>query len=92
MKNKLGHPLVIVSWLDSRQPTTSWCYLSNIDDPEVVRCLSVGWLTGETDECVMLCATLGDVDHDEPQGNGMTQIPRACITSITVLETTGESL
>ena len=74
-------PLVIIHWLDSRQPTSAWKKLSDIDEPLPVKCASVGWLFYDNDDCKMLCPNMGDTGAD-PQGSGMIEIPTVCITRI----------
>lgn len=37
-------PLVMIEWEDSAQPIAQWQFLSDLELPGVVRCVSVGWL------------------------------------------------
>jgi len=75
-------PLVIIHWLDSRQPAPSWKRLADIEEPDPVRCVSVGWLLYDEDDSKMLCPNMGDIGDDAMQGSGMIEIPAACITRI----------
>ena len=42
-------PLVIIEWVDSRQPTAKWRFLSDVTDGNSVNCASVGWLLRDGD-------------------------------------------
>jgi hypothetical protein len=37
-------PLVLIRWLDSRQPCAAWRYLADVGEPKAVECATVGWL------------------------------------------------
>ena len=76
-------PLVLMEWLDSRQPVAGWRRLSDAPDGPPLRCASVGWLLRDGDVKV-LCQTIGDAD-DDPQGLGMIQIPACAVISVSVL-------
>lgn len=77
-------PLVLMEWLDSRQPETGWRYLRDAPDQPPVRCASVGWLLRDGDVKV-LCQTIGDASDDHPQGMGMVQIPACAVISVSIL-------
>lgn len=87
MTEKPDQPrLVVVAWQDSRQPTAAWRFLSAVEDPAPVQCVTAGWLVSENDQAIAIATSLGDVhDPDGIQANGITQIVRACITNITDL-------
>lgn len=71
--------LVRVKWLDSAQPEARWQWLSDYKTPEVVHCVSVGWLIGKTKTAIALAPNIGDGGE---QASGIIRIPRRCITSI----------
>lgn len=45
-------------------------------------CASVGWLIRKTDDCRMLCPTIGDLDSDETQGMGIITIPNSSVVNV----------
>ncbi len=84
--------LVIVTWKDSRQPTAAWRFLSAIEPPCPVQCMTAGWLIAETPDAIAIATSLGDVQDDDVQANGVTQIVRSCISRITDLAPEGASV
>ena len=52
---------ILVDWIDSAQPISAWIFLENKPRLEVIQCVSVGWVVGETDEVLMLAPNLGDI-------------------------------
>jgi len=84
--NGSAHPLVLIEWVDSMQPSPSWAYLNDLPSVEIVHCKSVGWLVAETDEVKMLAPNLGNLqDEDGKQGSGFIRIPTACVVKETTL-------
>jgi hypothetical protein len=80
-------PLVLVRWLDSRQPSSAWRFLSDLGDPKVVECATVGWLLKDTDEVKVVCQSVGDLgDPDHAQTSGVMTIPARCVVAIERLE------
>jgi hypothetical protein len=83
-------PLVLVEWLDSRQPTTGWAYLRDAPNDPAVRCATVGWLLRDG-EVKLVCQTVGDFgDNGDPQGMGMVQIPACAVVKVSVLREVSE--
>lgn len=72
--------VVLVEWLDSAQPSPGWRFISEPPELEVVRCQSVGWIAGESDEVLMLAPNVGDLGSEDPQGSGFIRIPKCSIT------------
>mgnify|MGYP006915363189 CR=1 FL=1 len=80
-------PLVLIEWEDSRQPASGWAHLSSIDEPSVVRCVSVGWLIHNGSRVKMLAPNLGDLDdEDNVQASGIIRIPARSVIKLTALE------
>jgi hypothetical protein len=76
-------PLVLVEWLDSRQPSGTWQRLADFEPAPVVQCVSVGFLVQDTDSQIALAPNMGDVGSVEYiQMSGVVYIPRSCITAI----------
>ena len=75
-------PLVLIKWEDSAQPVAAWQYISDIDDPSVVECQSVGFLVHDDDTVKMLAPNVGDLDGEHAQASGVFRIPTRCVTEI----------
>lgn len=76
----MNQELVLVEWLDSAQPSPGWRVMDDAPAMEIVRCISVGWIAGETEGVLMLAPNVGDRDSDAPQACGFIRIPKPCIT------------
>ena len=73
-------PLVLVEWEDSAQPLSAWSFLSDMAPPEIVQCVSVGWLVQDTDTVKGLAPNMGDVSSENSmQVSGLIRIPARCI-------------
>jgi hypothetical protein len=76
-------PLVIIRWLDSRQPCGQWRYLSSLPEARPVEVATVGWLVTDTVDVKVVCQNVGDLDHPEKaQASGIMTIPTRCVLSI----------
>lgn len=76
-------PLVMVEWQDSAQPISSWIYLSDVPEPRIVECVSVGWLIQDGDVVKALAPNVGNLgDPDAAQASGVIRIPTRCITRL----------
>lgn len=78
-------PLVLVTWVDSRQTEGSWQFLSDLSPPAPVICRSVGWLVHDGPDCLIVAQSLGDVADDDIQTAGRKHIPRPCVQETKVL-------
>lgn len=79
--------LVIVEWEDSAQPKPNWMFLSDFEAPEIVKCVSVGWLVYDGEEVKALSPNLGRYDDGEGiQGSGIICIPSRSITRLVKLK------
>lgn len=79
---KTPYPLILVEWDDSAQPIAVWQWVDEFASPEVVRCLSVGYLIAETKWALALAPNLGDVTAERAQASGIIRIPRSAIRKI----------
>jgi hypothetical protein len=76
-------PLVIIRWLDSRQPCGQWRYLSALPDARPVEVATVGWLVKDTADVKVVCQNVGDLEYpDKAQASGIMTIPTRCVLSI----------
>jgi hypothetical protein len=76
-------PLVIIRWLDSRQPCGQWRYLAALPDARPVEVATVGWLVKDTADVKVVCQNVGDLDQPEKaQASGIMTIPTRCVLSI----------
>ena len=71
--------LVMMEWVDSAQPSSEWQRLSEYKNPEIVRCVSVGWLIYDGDEVKALAQNMGDVGQESMQVSGIIRIPARCV-------------
>ena len=76
-------PLVIIRWLDSRQPCGQWRYLSSLPEAKPVEVATVGWLVKDTADVKVVCQNIGDLGHPEKaQASGIMTIPTRCVLSV----------
>lgn len=79
--------LVLIEWEDSAQPLTSWRYLADAPDLEIIQCVSVGWIISQNERVVMLAPNIGDYESGEgAQGTGFIRIPQRSITRMAKLQ------
>jgi|SRR5665213_2491373 len=71
--------LVVVGWEDSQRPQPAWTWLDEYALADAVRCLSVGFLVGETSEALALTPNIGDVDRQRAQACGIIRIPTSAV-------------
>jgi hypothetical protein len=75
--------LVMVEWVDSRQPVPGWQMLSTFRPADACACCSVGWLIHDGADVKALAPNVADLgDGDDMQASGVIHIPTACITRI----------
>lgn len=75
--------IVRVDWVDSCPPVSDWQWLDDYEAPEVVRCISVGFLIAKTNQAIAVAPNIGDVDRDRRQASGIISIPRSALRKIT---------
>ena len=85
-RGKFGGGLVLVEWLDSRQPTSAWVRVGDLQR-ECCWCYSVGFVVQRDRKVVVLAPNVSDTD-DYPQAIGAMVIPRAAVMGITQLNIT----
>lgn len=82
---KAKYPIVMVEWEDSQRPLPAWQWLDDYTLPDVVRCLSVGFLVAKTKAALAIAPNLGDIDCDRTQACGIIRIPASAVRKITTL-------
>ena len=85
-RGKFGGGLVLVEWLDSRQPTSAWVRVGDLQR-ECCQCYSVGFVVQLDAKVIVLAPNVADTD-DAPQAIGAMVIPRAAVVGITQLNIT----
>jgi hypothetical protein len=78
------YPMVLIEWLDSRQPSTGWQFVENMEIPMPCKCLSVGWLLAEGENQTVIAAHRNDMDQDD-QVMGVMVIPSCSVLKKTPL-------
>ena len=80
-------PLVMIEWVDSRQPEPGWRWLSDFKPSGPCDCASVGWLIHDGDDVKALAPNMADLgDGDDMQASGVIQIPTPAIRRIVPLD------
>jgi hypothetical protein len=76
-------PLVLIEWLDSRQPLAGWRKLSSFKPEGACMCASVGWLVHDGADVKALAPNMGDVaDGGDMQALGIIHIPAAAVKRV----------
>jgi hypothetical protein len=76
------YKLVRVDWEDSARPISAWQWIDDYQIPEIVQCVSVGYLIADTSDALALAPNLGDMDRERIQACGIIRIPRTCVRGI----------
>ena len=82
--------LVLVEWVDSRQPTAAWQRVANLDYLSECRCTSVGFLLRDGKDAKVLAVSVAD-EGDEMQATGVFVIPAAAVLSLRLLTASSPS-
>lgn len=69
----------MVEWEDSARPTEAWQWIEDYAIPEIVSCISVGYLIAKTREAIALAPNLGDVASPRIQASGIIRIPQRSV-------------
>lgn len=77
---KTPYPLLVVEWEDSAQPVSAWQWTEDYQEPEILKCVSVGYLIAKTKTAIALAPNLGDVTREKAQACGIIRIPQRAIT------------
>lgn len=73
-------PLVMIEWVDSRQPTQGWQWLSSYEPATACDCASVGWLIHDGSEVKALAPNMADLGNgDDMQASGVIHIPTLAV-------------
>jgi hypothetical protein len=84
-KPALPYKLVMLEWEDSAQPIDHWQWVDDYRMPEVVKCVSVGFLISKTKQAVALAPNLGDIGRERVQASGILRIPRSAVRRLVEL-------
>jgi hypothetical protein len=77
------YPYEVIEWVDS-SGAGHWKTLPQSKPPSLTRCISVGWVIGETKECVEIASTWSpEDDTTDEQCCGDMTIPKVAIVSRT---------
>jgi hypothetical protein len=79
---RMPFQLVMVEWEDSARPIPAWQWVEDYEVPEIIRCVSVGYLISRTKRAVALAPNLGDIEQPKTQACGIIRIPQSAITQI----------
>lgn len=71
--------MVLVEWEDSARPIPSWEWVDNYQVPDVIFCISVGFLIADEKSAIALAPNLGDVGRERIQASGILRVPRSAI-------------
>lgn len=85
-KATVPYDLTLVEWEDSAQPVAAWQWAADYEMPEVVTCLSVGYLISESKQAVALAPNVGGVGGEQHQVSGIIRIPRSAVRRISRLK------
>jgi len=77
--------LVLVEWEDSARPISEWQWVDDYQMPEIVSCVSVGYLIAKTKQAIAIAPNLGDVSSARNQASGIIRIPCRSVKSLTRL-------
>ena len=78
----LPYRLVMVEWEDSARPIGAWQWVDDYALPDIVRCISVGYLIAETKSALALAPNLGDVERERTQASGIIRLPRSAVLRV----------
>jgi hypothetical protein len=74
--------LVKVEWEDSARPIAAWQWADEYEIPEIVECVSVGYLIAKSKCALALAPNLGDITQDRIQASGIIHIPASAVRKI----------
>jgi hypothetical protein len=78
----VGHPLVMIEWTDASRLAVGWMDYSEIPEPYLHRCLSVGFLISENENGKIIVPTIADFERpDNRHTYGGMLIPKSAILS-----------
>lgn len=74
--NYKNNRLVLIEWVDSYSFYEQWDFIKEIAEPEIVKCISVGFVIKETDDSIMI---LPHISGENEAGRGGICIPKISI-------------
>lgn len=77
--------MVLIEWDDSARPVSQWQWVDDYQIPEIVRCVSVGYLIAETKDALAVAPNLGDMTSERIQASGIIRVPRSSVRRMTEL-------
>jgi hypothetical protein len=77
--------LVMLEWEDSAQPVDQWQWIDDYKVPEIITCVSVGFIIAETKAAIALAPNLGDIGRKRIQASGILRVPRSAVRCLTEL-------
>jgi hypothetical protein len=77
--NRRPFPLLAIEWEDSQRPIGAWQWVDEYTLPDVVMCVSVGFLISKTKDAIALAPNLGDLEQERLQASGIIRIPTSAI-------------
>lgn len=84
----MSEEIFLIEWIDSYSETRNiWRPLEEIEAPENMKCLSVGWIHEETEDNITIIPHISGINLEESSrsGIGMMTIPTAAIIKRTKL-------
>ncbi len=79
MKN---YKLVEIEWEDSRLPTSEWQFIKNANISTICKCKTVGYLIKRTNKKITVAQSIGDLNSNLSQANGIMTIPACCVIDV----------
>ncbi len=88
MNGEQSPPLVLIEWLDSRQPVPTWQWLEHIEPRRPHLCVSVGFLMQDDADAKVLAPNLGasNGSSDWDQASGVITIPASAVQRMVRLD------
>jgi len=83
---QVPYDLALIEWEDSARPIPAWQWAADYEMPEVVKCVSVGYLIAETKQALALAPNVGGVGSEQCQVSGIIRIPRSAVRRISRLK------
>jgi hypothetical protein len=83
-----NNKLVLVEWQDSYNITTNWELISQMPKLISMICVSVGWITQETKDYILIVPHISDIKNKNSLGTGcgVMSIPKSAIVKRKVLK------
>ena len=79
--------LVLIEWIDSRQPEPAWKRIAELEEYKIVKCASVGWLVKSDKNVKVLAPNMGDIDDaSNLQLSGEITIPSKAVVKMKMLQ------